>query len=327
MLALSINKEITSYLRGIAIAAVMTNHFLNYYVTEMLGGYANGIISLFFILSGTGIFYSLEKNNGINFSASLVFFYKRFIRIFPLYWLALLLASAAYGKFCPLNDFFLIPPLLYFNQLYKFLVLLIQCYLIAPLLYIFLKKLGLIKYLVAILSLFLVTYIIYLYIYLFTSLNDHLYYIIYRRFLGGHIFLFALGLAFPPILALYKPKSKNMGFLVLLFIFFFITLYYNRNQFETLGTYVAPLYIISVVVLCLYIISINPILPIKRLFVLLGNYSYSLYLFHFLYYKSFSKLGVLKAGDLPGIIITLLLLPLFVLGCVVIEKSFNKFLR
>ena len=54
----------TLYLRGIAIIIVLVNHYVNYYLSDQFGGYAYRLVSFFFVLSGFGIYHSL--NNAIS---------------------------------------------------------------------------------------------------------------------------------------------------------------------------------------------------------------------------------------------------------------------
>ena len=71
------SKEVTNYLKAIAIIAVCINHFINGYVTKSLMGYGNGFISIFFILSGYGIYQSLSKHPETIKSGYLLFFFKK----------------------------------------------------------------------------------------------------------------------------------------------------------------------------------------------------------------------------------------------------------
>ncbi len=52
---------ITAYFRGFAIASIMINHYLNVYVKGDFSGFGNATITIFFILSGYGIYFSLER--------------------------------------------------------------------------------------------------------------------------------------------------------------------------------------------------------------------------------------------------------------------------
>ena len=74
----SSSRQVTEYLRGIAIAAFVVNHFLNEYVNFSAGGYANGMMSIFFTFQRIKkIFVSsadgniLGKENSANLSSVL----------------------------------------------------------------------------------------------------------------------------------------------------------------------------------------------------------------------------------------------------------------
>ena len=56
-----ISEDATLFLKGIAIISVLINHYANSYTNLDIGFYANGMMALFFVLSGFGIYYSLEK--------------------------------------------------------------------------------------------------------------------------------------------------------------------------------------------------------------------------------------------------------------------------
>lgn len=149
-------REITSYLKGFAICSVIVVHYINYYYYSLLVGYANGVISIFFMLSGYGLFHSLQKDFGsdkITWQTLARYFYKRATRIFPLYWLALLLTLLIYQSPLSLNLFLAVRPFDNNYTLYWFIQAIVQCYLIAPLMYLLLKKCGLIKYIFGILIL------------------------------------------------------------------------------------------------------------------------------------------------------------------------------
>lgn len=316
------NREITSYLKGLAITSVLINHFINLYFTEGYRGYANGIIALFFIVSGYGIFHSLQKNKVITLSSITIYFHNRIGRIIPLFWLSLSLSYFAVHRLCQLRNYFLIPPFCHLDQVYIFITLLFQCYLVAPFLYLCLNKIGLKKYIIINSLLMLLAYLFYIN----TSLRENLFPFVYRRFFLGHIFLFSFGIALPSIISRYQNKFNDKRLLYISLIFFLLAINFNRNTFEITATYIAPLLIISALSFCLCLIAINPKLPLKKIFIVLGNYSYSVYLFHLFFYKSLFKLGVIKYGWYPGIFITLILLPIFIYCCMILEKSFNRFL-
>ena len=76
----------TNTLKGIAITSVLINHYLNNYVQGDSSGFANLWISVFFILSGYGLFHSFSQHKIESFTKKNLktFYINRFLRIFPL---------------------------------------------------------------------------------------------------------------------------------------------------------------------------------------------------------------------------------------------------
>ena len=89
----SVFRQKTDYLKGVAILTVVLNHFLNEYATHSMGGYANGMMSIFFILSGYGVFFSLSRDREHYSLKHMLgaFWKRRILRIFPLFWIYYLL--------------------------------------------------------------------------------------------------------------------------------------------------------------------------------------------------------------------------------------------
>ena len=186
-------REITSYLKGFAISSVLVNHYINMFVADGFGGYGGTIVGLFFVLSGYGIFFSLQKDFEKGETTRLTlkrYFYKRAIRILPLHWLAAL----PYLVKNKITIISLIVPLV--CSPYWFIPQIIQCYFVAPLFYFLLKRCGLVKYIFIILIL------------LFTAnkffdllLVDLSYsrYFSYKGVFLWNMFIFALCIALPKI--------------------------------------------------------------------------------------------------------------------------------
>jgi peptidoglycan/LPS O-acetylase OafA/YrhL len=89
-------RKATETLKGLAIFVVLINHYLNDNFSGNYGGFANITISIFFLLSGYGIYLTLDKrfaDNKFSWQALGAFYYDRLIRIFPLFWLALVIQT------------------------------------------------------------------------------------------------------------------------------------------------------------------------------------------------------------------------------------------
>lgn len=131
--------EATNTLKGIAISVVLINHYMNLNISGDNRGYANLWISIFFILSGYGLFQSLSYRfggNSYNAKALFSFYFQRFIRIFPLLWIAWF-----FELIIRRGDLsFWIPAGIHGSGHYWFIPALLQCYIISPVIYRAIKK-------------------------------------------------------------------------------------------------------------------------------------------------------------------------------------------
>ena len=91
-------RDITGYLRGVAILGVMVSHYRFHIAGADTGleGYGNALVMVFFILSGYGNALSLARRPEA--SRLLGFYRDRFIRIYPLYWALLALLTVTSGQ-------------------------------------------------------------------------------------------------------------------------------------------------------------------------------------------------------------------------------------
>jgi peptidoglycan/LPS O-acetylase OafA/YrhL len=324
------NRNITGFLKGIAISSVLINHYtdINNYLAVHQPSYANGIIALFFVLSGYGIFYSLNRFDSFNPGNLTAFYIRRAVRVFPIYWLSLLLFS--YSR--ELRPFsadintvrtYLAIPLFQAPSLFWFVTSLVQCYLLAPALYSALKKFGTGKYIISVLSLMLLSSVCYS----LSSMPYKLDHFVYRFLFLGHIFLFSLGLALP--LVMKKPWLESFGNRAGLpmFIAFFAAVYLTRQQskfFLNSGVIAGPILVIAAVLFCFSVLKINTPRPLMNLFSVLGAYSYSIYLFHIYYYETLFRMNFINTDNVKSIILTLVFLPVFLLFCMALEKAAGR---
>ena len=88
--------------------------------------------------------------------------------------------------------------------------------------------------------------------------------------------------------------------MLLVFLFFVATLHYTRNQYFELSRYVAPLFVLTTSAFCYFMISARPRLFLGKVLVLLGTYSYSLYLLHLYLYDALEAVGALEYGRWTG---------------------------
>ncbi len=326
------SRKLTNYLKGFAIIFVMADHFAGQFLSRDYGwinGYANGFIAIFFLFSGYGLFYSFEKRfrQGPALKALGRYFLDRAVRIYPLYWLSLLIAPLVFpGNFEVLHEtrgilIYLGLPFLGAPWLYWFMTALFQCYLLAPLFYLVLKKLPLWLSLAGAGLLVLIS----------TPLSlvpaaqiDPLE---YRYFLGAHLILFALGMTLPAAVSRYRHKVNNT-LLAGSLVAFFVSVYFTRTQsdvFNQSHVIFIPLMVWSAFALGLAWLSIGPALPLQDVFGTLGKHTYSLYLFHIPFYGLLADLGLLKNNQLSSIEIIIVLLPLFIFLCIRFERFFTSF--
>lgn len=319
-------RDVTSYLRGFALLVVMTNHYFNRYVTDQLTYYAQGAIAIFFVLSGYGISHSLARNfsgQTPSLRGAVRFYCGRALRVYPLYWLFLFVYALTYGQMPSLWVWLGIPIELAPGIAY-FVTLLIQCYLIAPLLFVAIAKIGTAKYAALVIGglfiiwgigVFLPLSIPYLSVYS------------YHHMALSHIFLFSLGLAMPNLLSIRFRMPAQWAILPLSFLIFWVTVHYTRFQYFELSLYIAPLFILSTVAFCYFMIFVRPRLVLGKLLILLGTYSYSVYLFHLSLYDALEAIGVVEQGRWAGVIFVLLALPPFLIACILVEKLTQRISR
>lgn len=336
------DRRTTSYLKGLAIAAVLVSHYTSYYASgfynEWLAEYASEIVSVFFILSGYGIYHSFRRQYGQGGAggarALLRFFTRRALRIYPLYWAALLMTSLIlpdYG-FATLHQFslktlaiYMALPVAVAPGVFWFIPALVQCYLAAPLCYWLLRRLELWGYLA------LTAAVIAIFTWATYYVNGAAYRLhldpqafLYRNFLLANVFLFALGMSIPVIVERYREKLDSLAGTVAALTLFAASIYIVRSEsllFPRSGIYLVPLFMLGGFLFCLTVVATGPPLPLGRVFTALGARSYPLYLFHRSFYGLLVVFGVAAAGSIAGIIITLALMPFFLAMCALVEEA------
>ena len=313
------NREKTNYLKAFAILAVCTNHFINGYVPVSLGGYANGFISLFFLLSGYGIYHSLNKENDMKLSNLFIPFYaRRLMRIYPLFWTWCILHGFSNG----LLGFFALD---FINpESPWFVPAIMQCYILAPFIFLISKRLKA-KHCFAFIFISLLFINVMLYANNFTPVRA----IGYRNIFCLHIFLFYLGYLAAGV-KINKTYSKYSLFLSALLLIFFIQETTPQAFLSFSGKdYIFPILLsISTFYLCLTLISSNTLLPFQKTMNFIGEHTYSIYLFHGISFTLLKKLHILQknATGLSGIIVWLLTLPLFILIFALFETIVDEFI-
>lgn len=305
----------TDFLKGVAIISVLINHYINNYISIRFSEIANGMVSIFFLLSGYGLFYSLsrKKSNIILFYKG--FYLKRILRIYPLYIVSLLLSVLFAGNSFSLFTYIAFP--FQASGIYWFITSLIQCYFLSPLIFAVWQKFGNRNYILFLTIILFVTQLVSL----FLKFEPTRQYFGYRFMAVGHLFLFSYGICIPK-LQLPKFLTKSCFIAASGFIFL-TTLLLTRQRdfgFENSGLYFSSLFILSCFIFISSILKKQDLNLKFYIISFLGKHSYSIYLFHLFYFGILYKLGLIQKQSLIGIIVTLICFPFFLIGCIFAEK-------
>jgi peptidoglycan/LPS O-acetylase OafA/YrhL len=217
---------------------------------------------------------------------------------------------------------FLAYPLRQAPGIFWFVTSIVQCYLLAPLLFWLLKKLGPRPYLFLTGLLMLLSAVAY-------PLAGQPYsmtHFVYRWLFLSHIILFALGMALPPVLERH-PTLTGGRLRLLAATGVLVAVIHLTNSEDVLfagsSRWLAPAFVMAAVWVCLT--ALGPRRLPGGLFPIgfAGTYSYSVYLFHFIYFKLLERLGWMGSSGAAAIGVALLTLPLFLAACAVAERSLN----
>ena len=343
-------RHTTAYLKGAAIIVVMIGHYSSYYAvdfyTDWFREYASEIVSIFFVLAGYGALHSfsnLEEQKGeagLDITMILRYYGKKALRIYPLYWTALFTVAFILPEYGRLHELslhtvatYLAYPGVKAPGVYWFIPALIQCYLLAPMFYILIRRLRLRHYLMAVAMMLAMAMVVTnSYHRLLEMVNgfgipdpDAL---LYRPLFLANVILFALGMAIPLLVA--GNQSKKGGYFTFagaltLFLAMMLAVRDADTIFTRSHFFLFPLFIFSVFALCWSLLRIaDPVLPLLRLVGPLGNRSYPIYLFHRQYFGLLAMAGAIGGNSLKSIALTILLLPLFFIACALMEDGFNR---
>ncbi|PZD74239.1 hypothetical protein C1752_01250 [Acaryochloris thomasi RCC1774] len=291
-----------------------------------VGGFANVIVSVFFLLSGYGIFASVRKKVIKDFSIiSLVLFFRdRLVRLFPLYWIALAAQMLVNHEPYQVSDFLGIGA----EGHYWFISAILQCYLLSPFLAYALDRK---KYL----TLFGTT-LVFIGVYFLPS-----HYPFLANTLGWlhfvespyldiyflHTYLFFLGMSLQKLELIKNrtqweskiPKSVHCTIFLLIFILICFSVLLDK-------VYSFPVFGTLILVIAWTIYALRNGIEIK-FFAFLGRISFSVYLFHMTYYFLLAKIGVLKIDLLWSVVAVIIVSPAFVLLCLGLERFGNDVAR
>lgn len=342
------SREITDYLRGLGIIAVLITHYSGMYngdfYAHYLSNYGNAFMAIFFILAGYGALYSFEKRfagNLSRFSVITRYFIDRALRIYPLYWVALVFTAFIEPQYFPVGDMSIVQLVAvavafpFVTTPFWFISSIIQCYLFSPFLYLILRKIRCRKYIFfnlgLIAALLLVSQKYMPMVYRFQHLTSITIpdptVTLFRGIFLGNVFLFSLGLMIPDLVRIYGERMKSLvvffisafSMLALSYVLRYDVLILQRDQLLMETGYYS-----SVFFFCWSTIVVKPALPLGKLVGPLGRYSYSLYLFHALLFNILIIVNLFQDWLPESLTIVLVLfVPLFWL-CTVSERSARR---
>jgi peptidoglycan/LPS O-acetylase OafA/YrhL len=322
-------RKATETLKGLAIIAVLINHYLNDNFSSSYGGFANTTISIFFLLSGYGIYSTLNKRfPDRNFSWQVLgsFYYDRLIRIFPLFWLALVIQtivtqkSFSWGVFVGISSIG--------AEHFWFIAYILQCYLISPILFWLLRFNPKIALGVATLSLIL-SHRFFSSAFVGDRFGDIINWfgLDYRDIYCLHIYLFFLGMCFVPFKWIFRSKIVERArsqtlkpeiivFFGLVLIFFLVMLAYKIFNIKFLGdSWLLALF--ALIGLTIYTTRKNIYF---QYLVFIGEISYAIYLFHKSFFYSFDLVPITANSVWLKLLAVAIFFPIFLICCIKLEK-------
>jgi peptidoglycan/LPS O-acetylase OafA/YrhL len=315
----------------------MANHYAILYFDDP-STYANSLMSLFFLLSGAGIYLSLKRDFAAAGKASgalVKYLYKRISRIYPLYWLAyavFLIELFAFDQFVgTFSGFNFVTALVgaptYPRGIFWFVTAILQCYLFAPLLYLVIRRQGAMSALGTALMLMAGSLLVTVF------LLDHIGYatlrdmLEYKELFLGNVLLFFLGMLIPSLLSRDQGALARTGVWVAGaagFAFFTYVTDSPDRLFPGSEVYLAPLLFLSAFIFCISIMAAAPRLPLGGVLRLHGDNSYPLYLMHQSFFILLVAVGIIQDFSYASIVYTLLLYPLFLVVCVALQSLFQQ---
>lgn len=319
--------ETTNTLKGVAIAAVVINHYLNLNISEDFTGYANLWVSIFFFLSGYGLYFSLNKlqqNSKLNLlSKEILFFYcQRAFRIFPVLWIVYLIELNVYSSSF---DFW---GLLGIGVHKWFIPALLWCYIFAPLIFTGIQRSPVI-FALALLFGFVLMNFVFMENYLPNGIERWVKFIIPKwrgvYFLYIIIFSFGFFIHLFPIKPykgiLYKLSQKVFWLLVLtiIIIMVIIKIYFSPSHFAEffLARFVINLTQLGLLVLlCIFSLKI---LVHNSFLSFFGKRSYSIYLLNTPFFYVMEKLTNHSINFTSEFLWLCVCFPFFIAICVFIE--------
>ena len=310
---------------------VMANHYLNYYVSGNYYGIANAVIAIFFVISGYGIYGSLEKRFSSGAEVGkvvLAFWVDRLLRIYPLFLLAIIIQSFVLGK----KYQFIAYLGMRGPDQFWFVTAIMLCYAVAPFFSLYLQKMGARRFALVLIGHFLFWNLFGMGAsYANFPFNKYFWQdpLAYRGLFLSYFVLFGLGMCFAKqehALSLKVPRGRfgrlceNLSLfaaLALLLVVWKSLTIGNLQNAEQLKIVVDVIFY-AVGMYAFWRFLVNGIrIPWMRFF---GEYSLSIYLFHLVYFKLLEAVYLIKSGVWQSVFWVLAGLPLFFLLCMFSER-------
>lgn len=332
--------QITDYLKGIAIAAVVFNHYIIFYFRST-SVFANGLMTFFYLLAGAGIYLSLSRGEAAG-AARLGpgmlarFFFKRGSRIYPLYWIAYAVLTVWLFRLGVQSDFDLTSLVTAVagapansTGAFWFVTSILECYLAAPFLYLIARKTDVHTCLA--IALIAVAALIPVSLYLADAVTNPIVMAIvsYKRLFLGNLLVFFLGMLMPRVIERYRRRLTSIGLLLTSGAGLAVLVWatdHKDHLFVMSELYLAPVLFAAALLFCLAAVTLAPPLPLKKAVGLLGGASYPLYLFHIPFFMTLGTVGIIKLDSYASAGFTLLLSPIIVGVCVALGRG-NEWAR
>ena len=332
------SRPVTEYIRGIAILIVVFSHYLSVYQAGLYQRHfaeiASMALAVFFVVSGYGIVQSLERRFSKGTPAGKVlagFYFDRAFRIFLPYWIMLsILLLIPQSRVLPVipwgneisggfdSHLFLVYSGI--DAFEWFVNSILQCYLVAPLLYLIYRKAGAARFAAGLVIVGALLMTLSQYAVSLGITNKKVVSIfLYREMFLANIILFAFGMLIPAIVSRYRSRVDNAPAILAALAAFALSIYYGRT-----GLALIPVFIVSCFALCTFLIARSPVLPLARIINIFGRNSYPLFLFHRTFFILLGALGILSVGKKAGLIYFALLLPLLLLFCAGLDWAVNR---
>ena len=247
------------------------------------------------------------------------FFQKRLTRIYPLLWLKYVFIGFPSTLIVFFGLDFINP------QSPWFIPAIIQCYLVAPLLFLCFRNLNIKKSILIIASTFIL-----LNLFLLSLGVVPVRAVAYRGLFFQHIFLFLLGF----ILAKFDSFKAFPKYLIVLSFAIYIFCINETSPFSIItfpGKYTlfSVLFSLSTFLVCYAFLSRKIYLPLKNFLQASGKYSYSIFLFHPVSFTALTKIGLFNRTPeaiLTNSIIGILLFPILLGFCSLLEIFVGEFI-